>query len=285
MNYVDVAIIAIMVLFALIGLWKGVAKTAIKLVCFVASVVVAYFIGGYLLDKALTVGFVKKLVVGDGFSLYKLYYGGLSSELAAATTAPEVSGIFGLFVAPMIERFTAMGGPSVYGITYGQFVAISLSVNTLTLLITLVVYGVVRLLAHILAKILKKIFVHGKPKAVGRIVGFVVGAVRGAAIVAVLMIISTVIFPMKFGFAKAYVGTFDESLIGKKTAVYVYDAYDKLVYGSDEESSEEFMKKLGYEKTDDASDSGAESETTPETSSEPDVAPLTVGSRTALLLQ
>lgn len=281
MNYVDVAIIAVIVLFALIGLWKGMAKTSIKLICFAASIVAAYFISDYLLTKALSVGFIKRLVAGEGFSLYGMYYGGLVPEIAEATVAPEIGGIFGAFVTPMIERFTAMGGTEAYGITYGQFIALNLSVNTLSILLTLVIYGIVRIVAHIVAWILKKIFVHGKPKALGRIFGFVAGAVRGAAIVAVLLVVSTVIFPMKFGFAQAYVDTFDESLIGRKVAVYVYGGYDKLIYGEDEAKTEEFFEELGYEKKNtvpDATPTPSETPTPGTGSSEvPLVSPESVG--------
>ncbi len=248
MNYIDVAIIAIIALFALFGLWKGTARTIIKLVCFVVAIVVAYFIANTLMDKVMSVGFVKKLVVGEKTSLYKLYYKALPAEVATAIEPPVVNGALGLFVKPMIKRFTLMGGPLVWGLTYGQFIAINLAVNTLAIVLTFVVYGVVRIVAHILAWILKKILVHGKPHGFGRIVGFFTGAVRGCAIVCVLLIMSTAIFPMKFGFAKAYTSTFEDSLIGKKSASLVYKGYDKLLYGKGVKKSEQFLVNLGFDK-------------------------------------
>ena len=247
MNYIDVAIIAVIAFFALMGLWKGTAKTFIKLICFVIAIVCAYLISSAVMEKVLSVGFIKKFIVGDKLSLYSLYYKALPAEVAYATVEPAVPGALGLFVKPMIKRFTLMGGPSAYGITYGQFIAINLSIHTLSIVLTAVIYGIVRVVAHIVAWILKKIFVHGKPRGASRIVGFVLGAVRGFAIVAVLLVISTAIFPMKFGFAKAYTSTFEDSLIGKKTASFVYKGYDKLVYGDDEDEVEDFLEELGFE--------------------------------------
>ena len=146
MNYVDIAIIAIIALFALIGLWKGFGKTFIKLFCFALALVATWFIASYALSSLLSVGFVRNLVTGSGkISLYSMYYNSLSEEVLNATAATKLDGAMGMFINPMIARFTALGGPDAYNITYAQFVALNLSINTLSVVLCLVLYIVVRL--------------------------------------------------------------------------------------------------------------------------------------------
>lgn len=249
MNYVDIAIIAIIALFALIGLWKGFGKTFIKLFCFALALVATWFIASYALSSLLSVDFVRNLVTGSGkISLYSMYYNSLSEEVLNATAATKLDGAMGMFINPMIARFTALGGPDAYNITYAQFVALNLSINTLSVVLCLVLYIVVRLVVALIAWILKKIFLHGEVRAWSRFVGFLFGAVRGAAIVMVALIVSTVVFP--FGFASGYAETAGSGVIGKFACEYTYKAYDSLVYGgtSNTEKTEALLTAAGVEK-------------------------------------
>ena len=66
MNYVDIAIIAVIALFALIGLWKGFGKTFIKLFCFALAIAATWFIASYALNRLLGVGFVRNHATGSG---------------------------------------------------------------------------------------------------------------------------------------------------------------------------------------------------------------------------
>lgn len=193
MNYVDIAIIAIIAFFALIGLWKGFGKTFIKLFCFALAVFATWLLADTAVNWVLSAGFVRNFIVGDQFSLYSLYYNSFGEEILNANAATQLSGAMGLYINPMIERFTAMGGPTSYGITYAQFIAVNLSVNTLSIVLCVLIYAVVRIVAIIIAWILKKIIVRGEVKVWSRFVGFVFGAARGALAVAVILIISTII--------------------------------------------------------------------------------------------
>lgn len=248
MNYVDIAIIAVIALFALIGLWKGFGKTFIKLFCFALAIAATWFIASYALNRLLGVGFVRNLATGSGkISLYTLYYNSLGEEVLNATAATKLEGAMGMFINPMIARFTALGGPDAYNITYAQFIALNLSINTLSVALCLVVYVVVRLVVALIAWILKKIL-RGEVRAWSRFVGFLFGAVRGAAVVMVALIVSTVVFP--FGFASGYAETAGSGVIGKFACEYTYKAYDVLTYGGTEntEKIEQLLASAGVEK-------------------------------------
>lgn len=249
MNYVDIAIIAIIALFALIGLWKGFGKTFIKLFCFMLAIAATWFIASYALNWLLGVGFVRNLATGSGkVSLYTLYYNSLGEEVLNATAATKLDGAMGMFINPMIARFTALGGPDAYNITYAQFIALNLSINTLSVVLCLILYIVVRIVVALIAWILKKIFLHGEVRAWSRFVGFLFGAVRGAAVVMVALIVSTVVFP--FGFASGYAETAGSGVIGKFACEYTYKAYDVLTYGGTEntEKIEQILASAGIEK-------------------------------------
>ncbi len=247
MNYVDIAIIAIIAFFALIGLWKGFGKTFIKLFCFALAVFVTWLVADTAVNWVLNVGFVRNFIVGDQFSLYSLYYNSFGEEILNANASTQLSGAMGLYINPMIERFTAMGGPSSYGITYAQFIAVNLSVNTLSIVFCVLIYAVVRIVAIIIAWILKKIIVRGEVRVWSRFVGFVFGAVRGALMVAVILIISTVVFPL--GFAQPYTQTVSDGIIGNFAAKYTYKAFDVAIYGGENvEKTEKLLESAGFTK-------------------------------------
>lgn len=249
MNYVDITIIAIIAIFALLGLWKGFGKTAIKFACFALAILVTWALVSVVVDNMLGVAILRKLVVGsDGISLYSAYYRSFGEEILSATADTRLSGAMGLYINPMIERFTAMGGPEVYGIGYAEFIAVMLSINTLSVFMCLIMYAVIRIVAHLLAWILRKIFIHDGPVRVwSRLVGFVLGGARGVAVVMALLILSTIVFP--FGFAQSYAKSVGDGLIGSAAAKATYAAFDGAVYGgSRTERTEKLLAAAGYSK-------------------------------------
>lgn len=248
MNYVDIAIIAIIAFFALIGLWKGFGKTFIKLFCFALALLATWLVVDSVINWVLNVELIRNFIVGDGWSLYGLYYNSFGEEILGAAEGTQLSGAMGLYINPMIERFTAMGGPTSYGLTYAQFIAVNLSVNTLSIILCVLLYAVARIVAIIIAWILKKIIVRGEVRAWSRLVGFIFGAVRGATVVAVLLIISTVIFPLSF--AQPYTQTVGDGIIGKFAAQYTYKAFDAAIYGTGTEKTEKLLESAGYTKGD-----------------------------------
>ena len=68
MNYVDIAIIAIIAFFALIGLWKGFGKTFIKLFCFALALLATWLVVDSVINWVLNVELIRNFIVGDGWS-------------------------------------------------------------------------------------------------------------------------------------------------------------------------------------------------------------------------
>ena len=237
MNYIDIAIIAVIALFALVGIVKGIGKTFIKFVCFAISIVAAYFLADILVKLLLKPDFISKLIVGSGKSLATIY----EKSLPALAEGTKVGGILGFYINPMIARFTEMGGVALWGMSCARFVAVNMAMHSLYIVVFFLLYFVVRLVAILIAKLLKKILLReGKqPKSASRLLGFVFGAVRGGVVVVVILIIATIIIP--FGFAKPVVNTANKSMIGDFAVKYTYKAVDLAVYGKDTDDTEEML--------------------------------------------
>ena len=243
MSYVDIAIIAIIALFALIGMWKGVGKTAIKIICFAGAIVITYFVAEYVINWLLGVEFLRGFIVGDGLSLRTLYYNAIGGE--AFVGAESLTGAMNLYVQPMIDRYFALGIEDLYAMSVAEFTAISLALNTLSILICVIVYSLARVVCAIVGWIFGKIFLHGDTKVLSRLLGFVFGSVRGAIWVMVALIISTVIMP--FGWALPYSQTVKGSVIGNTAATYTYQFYDTALFGTTEaDKTITLLESAGY---------------------------------------
>lgn len=249
MNYVDIVIIAVIALYALLGLWRGFGKTTIKFLCFGLAVLATWLIVGSVTNWLLSVGFINNFITGENISLSRLYYSSFGEEILYATAETKLGGAMGLYINPMIVRYTAIGGPAAYGLTYAEFISVNLAVNTLSIILCVLLYIVIRLVAMILGWLLKKIFCHGdNVGVVSRLLGFVVGAARGVALVMVLLIVSTVIFPL--GFAQPYTKSVSEGIIANFSAKYTYIAFDAAIYGGEKntEKTENWLKSAGFNK-------------------------------------
>lgn len=217
-NWVDIAIIAIIAFFALIGLWKSFAKTTLKLVFFAISLVCTYFVGDYVLNWLFGIPFLNNLLLAMG-GMYQGWIG----------DAAEIGGVVGSFVNPIIE---SLGGAAKYGLTTGQLAGIILGYNAFKVIVYVFVYAVLRCVIAIVGWIVGKILVHGTPKAFGRLLGFVMGAARGAAYVAALLVVSNALYPIPL--LSAYSATTTDSMIGSWAAPVVNGMYDNLLYGEGE---------------------------------------------------
>lgn len=233
-NWVDIAIIAIIAFFALIGLWKSAGKTILKLVCFVAALAITYFGATYVLNWAFGMEWVGNILVSPLKGLYSNWLGG----------ADEFTGVVGSFVNPIIAKVD----PSAYSGTVTDLAAAILAYNTVKMIVYILVYAVARCVVSIIGWIVRKIAFGGTPKALGRIVGFVFGAARGAAFVVVLFILSTALYaigPLK----TVYTANVDDSMIGSKVAGFVNEKYDQFLYGDSE--IELMLSRVGLAKSGD----------------------------------
>ncbi|MBQ8882557.1 MAG: CvpA family protein [Clostridia bacterium] len=240
MNYVDIVIIAIVAFMGLWGLWKSFSKTFIKLICFALAIVGTYLVANFVINWLLSIEFIRNFIVGDGFSLKQLYFDAIGGD---SFDPNNMSAVMSFFVTPMLDRFTS-ANIAAYGLNQAQFVAISLSINTLNIVLCLLIYAILRLVAMIVSWLLKLIFAHGKPNVFSRLLGFVFGAARGLAFVMVLLIASTAIFP--FGWASEYADSVGNSVIGSQVSTITYKAYDWATYGNDDAKTIQLIESAGY---------------------------------------
>lgn len=227
MNYVDIVIIALIALFALLGLWKGFGKTGIKLICFAVALLVTWLVADKVAGLILNVGFLQNFIVGDSASLASAYAKGLENFFDDG--AKNFTGVVGYLINPILKNYDY----AAYNLTEVAFASKVLAINTLNVVLCLVVYGIVRIIAILLSKLLRKLFINddGEVRVWSRLVGFLFGGVRGAAFAMVLVIISSVIFPFKF--AEPYTKSASEGIISKFTVEQTYKLYDKALYGKD----------------------------------------------------
>ena len=66
MSWIDIAIIALVVLFGLAGVLKGVKKSALSLGAFLVAFVLAFFLANVVAEAFMGIEGVKNFVVGNG---------------------------------------------------------------------------------------------------------------------------------------------------------------------------------------------------------------------------
>lgn len=236
-SWVDIAIIAIIAFFALIGLWKSAGKTILKLICFIGALAITYFGATYVLNWVFGMEWVTNILLTPLKGLYYNWISGIT--LLEDGTFP---GVIGSIVNPIIATVDVAS----YGVTVTELAAGILAYNAVKIIVYILVYAVARCVVSIIGWIVKKVAFGGTPNALGRLVGFVFGAVRGAALVVVLLIVSTALYaigPLK----TLYADNVDNSMIGSKVAGFVNAQYDKFLYGDSEVQL--MLDRLGLEKT------------------------------------
>ena len=216
MSYIDIGIIAFVVLGALIGLWRGTGKTLIKLVCFLLAVLTCFFLSDYCLRFLLGVEAIKNLALGDTFSIYSLIKGAFEGS-------GEATGVVRMLYELLLARYQAIGGAAAWGATEEQFLAVAMSLHLFTVLMTVVLYAAARIIASILGYVLKIIFVHGEPNIASRIGGLVIGAAKGAVTVMLALFIVSAIFPFSFS------APVNEQLAKSKTASAICNVEYKFI--------------------------------------------------------
>lgn len=253
MSYIDIGIIAFIVLGALIGLWRGTGKSLIKLVCFLLAVLTCFFLSDYCLRFLLGVEAIKNLALGDTFSIYSLIKG-------AFADSGEATGVIKMLYEPLLTRYQAIGGAATWGATEEQFLAVAMSLHLFTVFMTVILYAAARIIASILGYVLKIIFVHGEPNIASRIGGLAIGAVKGAVTVMLALFIVSAIFPFSFS------APVNEQLTKSKTASAICNVEYKFIterlYGN---QTLELMMENKFPKS------------TPEPDPSPDPAPETPG--------
>ncbi len=190
MSYVDIGIIVIFVLSALVGLWNGMGKALIKLICFVSALVVCFLVSDYCLKFLLGVEVIRNLALGESWSLRSL--------IGTAINA-DATGVVEMLYKPLIERYAQIGGVAAWNVGVEEYLSVAVSLHLFTVVLSVILYIAARIVASILGYILKLIFIHDFPKTLSRLAGMVIGAAKGALICAVLLLVCSVVLPFGIG--------------------------------------------------------------------------------------
>ncbi len=216
MSWVDIVIIALVVMFGGFGVWKGVQKSALALGAFLISFIIAFFLANVVSEGLLNVEAVRRFVFGDdvngatGFSLYGWVLNSMSDTVPTEFLTKN-------FIEPILKVVTGYRGyTDTFTVQNGY--ALYLAFNMFSVIVGLALFLVIRGLLSIVTMIVKS-FIPRKKSAGNRVGGLFVGFARGGIWALVLSVVVSVIggFTFASGF-NAIEKEFEESVIGK----YVY---------------------------------------------------------------
>ena len=232
MSYVDMAVLAVLILAALVGLWRGVGKELIAFTCFVLALVACFLIADYCLRFVMEIEVIRNLALGDTFSIRKLI---------GQVINIETEGVLSHLYQPMLDRYDQLGGMAVWGATEAEYLSIAISLHIFTIVLTLVLFIAARILASIVGYILKIIFIQGEPNPVSRVLGLLVGAVKGVLVVGFGLFLISSVAP--FGFASPLTEQINQSTYSCKACEIVYEATGERLYS--DETLELMLKGAG----------------------------------------
>lgn len=220
MSYIDIAIIAIVVLCALIGLWKGFFKTVISFFGLLVSFMAAFFLTKPVVGALLDIDAVKNFVVGggSGFSLF----GWISGKLSDITS----EGVLGTLLSPFIKLSESQGVDVHTG------VSLLLANGIFSIMVCIGLFIVIRFIL-----LLFTMFANAMSKgkfvgALNRLLGLIFGAVKGAWHVCVLMFILS--FLLGFSFMAPVRNQIDNSVIAAPVYEQVTKLSEKFITGGED---------------------------------------------------
>lgn len=221
MSWVDIVIIALVVLLAGLGVLRGVKKSSVALVAFLVAFVIAFFLSNVVAEAMLNIEGVKKFVLGsDGFSLYTWLYNSIGSSEPSEFLVTH-------FYQPVLD---IIGGYAGYTpeFTLAQGQALYLAFTVFSAIVGVGLFLVARLLLTIVTVIIKS-YIGRKKSGLSRLFGFVVGAVRGVAWAMAITIVFSAVggFSSVGAFAKVE-AEYEKSVLGKYVNEYSYAIKNKL---------------------------------------------------------
>lgn len=178
MSWVDIGIIALVVLLGLLGVLKGFKKSLVSLGAFLVSFILAFFLANVIAEALLGLEGVKGFVLGNGFgegsdfSLAKMIYGLMGKN---GYTASEESFLFKNYTMPIWE---IIAQSKVVINDFNQGYALYLAFIMFSAICGVGIFMVVRFLLVIVTAIIKT-YIDKKKSPLSRLGGFVIGAIRG----------------------------------------------------------------------------------------------------------
>ncbi|MDE6294328.1 MAG: hypothetical protein K2L88_06895, partial [Clostridiales bacterium] len=227
MSWIDVGILAAVVLLGVIGIFRGVQKSALSLGAFLVAFILAFFLANVIAEAMLGIDGVKMFVLGDGvgekaqWSLANWIYSGVNNA------QDDKSFLFLNFYKPIRDIISSaqVSIPAEAGVSpadigfamYGAFMILSAICGV-------GIFIIVRFLLIIVTVIVKS-FIGKKKSALSRVFGFVLGAVRGA----LWMFAITVVFTCFGGYTFASAIKSIENEYENNTVVCGY--FNEWAYG------------------------------------------------------
>ncbi|MDR0856264.1 MAG: CvpA family protein [Clostridiales bacterium] len=203
MAILDIVVIAVVVLFLFIGLFQGFMKSVIGLVSVLVSLLVAYFLGKYVANKLLGVGWIGNLVLGESGSLRTALLGILPASL-------ETEGMLSGLVKKVIELVSKSNVAE--GDIRGSIAAL-LASGIFTSAVCVVLFAAVRIVVSIFNKIAKTLRKNKSIRGADRLLGMVIGVAK--AVVLVMAVFGLSSFFMNMSFLVGVKNDLDKSYIAK----------------------------------------------------------------------
>ena len=275
MSYLDIAFLALIVLFAIVGVWKGFIKSAIGMFGWIVALLIAFFCAKPLAEW-LAGGVCKGIVTGDK-SLYTFFYGKLPEavvSLPAGASAEEIaaalgSGVFAALIKPFVSLFTSSEFMATSA-TVGEGVALVLANTVFALLCGIVLFILVRILMSLFGRFASSAIDSSRVlTTVNRFLGLLLGAARGALYACVLLFCAG--FFTGFGFMDGYNRELDKSTICKPVSEYVAALPEKIL--NDDDWFSELLENAGLGDKAETPDEGTPDGETPDEGTPDDGAP------------
>lgn len=185
MSWIDVAILALVVLVGLLGLWRGAKKSLLSLGAFLISFLMAILLANVIAEAFLGVDSIKLFVLGNGvgeksqWSLAKMIYDGLGDSFSSDKSSFLGKNFFAPILNVTTSVSTALKDVSGIDTTKAGF-AICGAFMIFSSICGVGIFFVIRLLLMILTFVIKTMFIGKvKQKALSRLIGFFVGALTG----------------------------------------------------------------------------------------------------------
>lgn len=252
MSYIDIAIIGLVVLTCLVGLWKGFFKTFIGMFGGIIALLLAIFLAKPIAEACVD-GFARNFVLGETGSI-RSFVGGLLPEAVkglgqAASVTPEAlsealgSGIFGFFLKPFSGLL--LGNQMVQeALTVYDGITVLLSMLIFSVIVGIALFIIARLLMCLFTMFAKSFARDGKPSGLSRLLGGLLGLARGVLYAGVLLLVASVF--TGFPFMSGYNAELDKSVIAKPVNEFVVKLPDKLF--NDEDLFSKLLDRAGLSK-------------------------------------
>lgn len=255
MSWIDIAILATVVICGLFGVLRGVKKSALTLGAFIVAFLLAFFLANVVAEAFLGIDGIKSFVLGDGvydkgWSLAKWLY----DSIPEGYTTDKF--LFKNFYQPMDEAVKGANlgdlGKAPFAM-YGAFVIFSAICGV-------GIFFIARFLLMIVVAVINT-YISKKKSVTSRLFGFVIGAVRGALWAFAATVVFTCFGGYTFAPAVSSVGKefgnnavvcqyFYEGAYGLRNSLFLPDSDTagrlvKMIYGNGEDIKGEEEKLTG----------------------------------------